>query len=215
MKVQTIISYVGVLAIGIGIGYFLSYSSQPDPITKIVNKVTVDTLVKPEIIEVPVKVETKVREVDTVYINSDTIGVSIQDSLGIMELVDNDTFKVDPDTIPDEIILRDKRIDKVSLDLIHLSADKTDTLLESLLDVKTIKQSKISVEFWESPVNYTGYKLSKSSLIIYGLLPSENAKLYKFEANYYFQLDGLYYQLIETSTYLNYTPINKPEIIND
>jgi len=33
---------------------------------------------------------------------------------------------------------------------------------------------KILIEFWESPFNFTGYKLSKSKLIVYGLDPNTN-----------------------------------------
>jgi hypothetical protein len=43
------------------------------------------------------------------------------------------------------------------------------------------------VEFWSSPLNYKGYKMSLNKVILYGLSESENVRLYKLEDEIYLQ----------------------------
>ena len=211
LRARQYISFIIVLAIGIVIGYFLSNGLRSETTPQIVNTHTTDTLVKSEVIEVPVEVETTIKEIDTVFIQPDTIEQISLDTTVF------DTVIVQIDTIfnADESIVRDKKISQMKVKLELLSEVEVDTLLEKLLDVKTVNSEHISIEFWESPVNYKGYKLSKSKLIIYGLLPSDDLNLYKKEELYFLKLDGLFYKLTETSVYNNYQPIEKPEFIND
>lgn len=213
---KRILSYLGILLIGILIGYAVSLIIKPDHKLKIVKTHTVDTLIKSKIIEVPVEIETKIKEVDTIYIHRDTN--KVEDSI-IVNVVEEDSISLDSANVvtivEDEPILRDRKIYQTKVEIIVIEPSEKDTLLEKLLNVETIENKSMTIEFWESPVNYSGYKLSKSTLVIYGEEPDESLSLYRFKNMYYFQLDGLYYELQETSVYKKYYEISKPTIIND
>lgn len=74
-------------------------------------------------------------------------------------------------------IKRDRVIKKTWLNV--KKSEKVTTKLDSLkseaMGIRNVGFSdKILIEFWESPFNFTGYKLSKSKLIVYGLDPNTN-----------------------------------------
>ena len=56
-----------------------------------------------------------------------------------------------------------------------------DTALQKLADIKTSQSvSDIIVQFWESPINYSGYKYAGNKLLVYGLeYYPEQLKLYR------------------------------------
>ncbi len=211
MNTRQYISFAIVLIIGIIIGYFLSDIARTDVSPDVITTHTVDTLIQSEIVEVPVEIKTKVKEVDTVYIQSDDVVKPDSNVLNTdtVSFIETDTL------VTDDSILQDKKISQIKVKLVDLSTTEKDTLLEKLLDVKTVKNESVTIEFWESPVNYTGYKLSKSRLIIYGLVQSEDLKFYKRDSDYCLKVNGLYYSLIETGVYLKYTQTEKPEFIDD
>ena len=76
---------------------------------------------------------------------------------------------IEEDSIVDENlnILSDVRLKLIKLPLKHLTEKiiDSDPLLKSAIDITDIDNKYINVEFWESPVNFSGYKLSKSKLI--------------------------------------------------
>ena len=39
----------------------------------------------------------------------------------------------------------------------------------------------VQIEFWQSPLNYRGYKMSKGKLVLFGAEPTEELTLYKME----------------------------------
>ena len=58
---------------------------------------------------------------------------------------------------------------------------------------KTAKN--ISVEFWKSPVNYKGYKLSRNKIILFGVEDADRIKLYNIDENMYLEFGADYFLL--------------------
>ncbi|MEI6346860.1 MAG: hypothetical protein WCP69_02825 [Bacteroidota bacterium] len=74
---------------------------------------------------------------------------------------------------------------------------KADIHLDSLLMNKTNESNTLNftIEFWASPIRFTGYKRSANKAIIFGISDIENAELSVLENNYFLIINNSVYQL--------------------
>jgi hypothetical protein len=112
----------------------------------------------------------------------------------------------------DNIVIRkDELLNIKTVELKNLDAPEymshVDSLLEKVSEIKdyknTNRKQSMQIEFWKSPLNYKGYKLSKYNVILYGLADTENLKIYT--------LDGVLYMKNTSTVYkLDYNADFKP-----
>lgn len=97
-------------------------------------------------------------------------------------------------------VKKDELIKIITLDIEKKTIDntnKTDSILNSLAGVKNKKSvTKMLVEFWQSPINYKGYQMTKNKLVVFGLNPDEakkmliqNDKTYLIYSDWAYKLD--------------------------
>ena len=191
------------------LGFLVGQNVEPIEKLKIVKEFVTDTVYRSKVIKVPVEIEVMVPEVKNVE-EKDTVET-------IVEVEKLDSVTVADSTEQDDLlqIVKDEKLKSETLKLVIINKEPIDTLLQKLLDVKPVVQKQIIVEYWESPINYKGYKLSKSKLIIYGIKPLMESAIYKNESVYYFRANNLYYQLVESSDFKAISSISKPDFIND
>ena len=169
---KKILLYLILILVGVGIGYGLNFSlnnndnAQQTPekiyVEKIKKRVIIDTIKVKKFINIPVAM-------DSVFI-SDTIYLS--DSLIINEK-ENDLLVDDE---KEEVIIMDELISQRSVLLGLLPNDSTD--VSELLKLKSSAFAKdIMVEFWKSPLNITGYELTRNRLKLFGFNPNESISL--------------------------------------
>jgi hypothetical protein len=112
-------------------------------------------------------------------------------------------------SVADNIVIRkDELLGVKTLELKDLNPlfHKTykDSLLEKISEVKDdrqmLKKQLMNVEFWKSPLNYKGYKLSKNNVILYGLTDTQNVSIYMIENTIYMRHASIVYKL-EYSNY--------------
>jgi hypothetical protein len=72
----------------------------------------------------------------------------------------------------------------------------------------------LQVEFWESPLNFSGYKMSKNSLILYGLDQIESVSLLLHDEVLFLKYHGIYFPLALTSEFLPLTAVDDSLLIN-
>jgi len=83
----------------------------------------------------------------------------------------------DPD---DEIIVKkDELVGQRTLAVTDLDAAPKDTALEKLSGIREPQLKTMQVEFWRSPLNYRGYKMSRNKLVLFGTEPADEVSLYK------------------------------------
>ncbi len=145
------------------------------------------------------KPEAEVNEepVDTIYNFEDTL-ITAMDSMFIKHAQDNfndttydDVSELLNDTIIEtgeseitirtEEIIASEKVFVLDLDTAKKEMLANDTALQKLADIKTSQSvSDIIVQFWESPINYSGYKYAGNKLLVYGLeYYPEQLKLYR------------------------------------
>ncbi len=110
--------------------------------------------------------------------------------------------------LDNEIIIKKDKLIFSKLLTIKMSEseeDKKKLFLDSiLLGAKSYKKETniILVEFWQSPVNFVGYKMSRNKIIIYGLPYDENISIEKIDNDkFYFKCKNLYYLMEYTDEF--------------
>lgn len=127
------------------------------------------------------------------------------DSLAIDSLTSSsDIENQDSITMESEDIIDHDRLIKVSTLPISKFMPRKDTSYAEKLATKIGKDESflddIVVEFWESPLEYTGYKLNKSKLILYGISTDNDLEL-----SYDSKADALKLLINGNPTYLRKT----------
>ena len=121
----------------------------------------------------------------------------------------NDSASIKIPAVSDNIVIRkDELLGVKTIELKDLNPlfHKTyqDSLLEKISEVKDdrqmLKKQLMNVEFWRSPLNYKGYKLSKNNVILYGLTDTQNVSVYMIENTIYMRHASIVYKL-EYSNY--------------
>ena len=73
--------------------------------------------------------------------------------------------------------------------------NKKDSLLQVVSEIKNDIPSTLNIEYWKSPLNYKGYKMTKNKIILYGMSPDDELKLYRFNRTTYLKSPSGTYSL--------------------
>jgi len=78
------------------------------------------------------------------------------------------------------IVLRDKMLASRVLKIISKTKVSSSQASEVIIDRMSddgLFNDQILVEFWESPIDYQGYRLNKTKLVLFGINPNENLEI--------------------------------------
>jgi hypothetical protein len=203
-----------VFIVGGGIGYFIGKESTVREKEKaekfkpaVITEVVYDTIVKKEQVEVPIYIET-----------SDSL-TEIEDSLMDAEIADSLSGINTKDTLSEDqniVIRRERLIKSMQIPITFLTEEvQKDTIIKDLLGIHENKVTRMRVEFWESPLNFTGYKMSKNKLLLYGLSDQFTYQIYKKNKIYYIGYEDILYQLKETQEFLPFKEVAQETILDD
>ena len=131
------------------------------------------------------------------------------------------TKSVEPDSSNGEIVIKkEKLLRTVSVTLVDIleiekeETEHSDSLIEKVSGIKkTPTSSTYTLEYWESPVNFKGYKMANNKLVVYGIDPLPKATLYRFNEKIYLLHNGVCYQLDNTFAFKPFSSIKDETII--
>jgi hypothetical protein len=111
----------------------------------------------------------------------------------------------------DEILaFRTIRVSGLTDSMINKSAF-LDSLLTDDKNAKHIITNQIRVEFWKSPINYKGYKLSKEKLVLFGILDFDDVMLEFQQQRILLKTKNAHYLLKSSNNFEPLVPIRKSE----
>jgi len=119
-------------------------------------------------------------------------------------LHNSDTTAITSIGSEDFVLRKDELISARSIEILNISPvalnsggqhDSIAAKLAGVRDDHVSGRQFASVEFWSSPVNYRGYKMSHSKVVLYGLSESENLKLFKLDDEVYLQYGPVVFHL--------------------
>jgi hypothetical protein len=70
----------------------------------------------------------------------------------------------------------------------------------------------LTVEFWVSPINYRGYKMSKNRLILFGIEEPDAIKLYRSNDALYMKYGAEFFRLVNTYDFLAYQRLKETDV---
>lgn len=205
---------IGVIAVAGVAGYFIGVNltenkfdlelADNEPVTEYVY----DTIVKNKRVEVPVYIEAN----DTIQDQQDSLEIEVVDDTLMQSINSKDTSNSGEEIS----IRRDELIGSKRIPIIYLEEPiKKDSIMKELLGIKESHPTDMIVQFWRSPLNFTGYKLSKNTLILYGLPEQFNYKIYYKNHLHYLSSEGFFYVIKETQEFLSYREVDKNTVLND
>jgi len=207
--------FIALFVLGGIIGYLVGINQTTEMVIdgsaekQLVTEFVYDTIVHHERVEVPVYKTPK----DTLNELPDTLEQfeKVLDTLKERILPKDTTSSSE-----DFNINRDELITSQLIPIIYLDkqVDK-DSLIKNLLGIKQNRPTEMVVQFWKSPLNYSGYKLSRNTLILYGLSEQFEYKIYQRDNFHYLSNETVFYRLSETQEFLPYLEVDKTEVLND
>lgn len=101
-------------------------------------------------------------------------------------------LKEDDIKVAQEELLSVKNIKVIDLD----TRTKRDTLTGQLAGVTSSDYPNLFfVEFWKTPLNSKGYRMTRNRVILYGLSDFSNITIYKVDDNFYLKDDDVVYKI--------------------
>lgn len=141
------------------------------------------------------------------------------DSLALSLTTDSLSLnKLDSIVPVDEIVVRkDEMITSKQIEAINISSTvnvSKDSLLASVSGINTpSEKNSFSIEFWQSPINYKGYKLNKNKIVIYGIPATDELLLYKIDGNLFLKHASFVYRLVLANDFKQFEKINDEQIL--
>lgn len=138
-----------------------------------------------------------------------------------LSLTGVDTSSVQKATVSsdDIVVKKDEMISSKTVEIVNVGnvskPTSKDSLLQKISGVVEEKDNKpfLNIEFWQSPLNYKGYKMSKYKLVIYGVNPADAFKLYRVDESIYFKVNSSTYKLDYTADFRSYEKVSDETIL--
>lgn len=140
---------------------------------------------------------------DSVYAGNNSTDTIVYDSLG------GPAADYEPNPSDEIVVRKDELLGQRTTGIAELTKTETDTALQKLSGIREVPVKNLQVEFWRSPLNYRGYKMSKSKLVLFGSEPADELQLYKLDEVIYMKNRNGVFRLDFTSDF------RQPERIND
>jgi hypothetical protein len=107
-------------------------------------------------------------------------------------------------------VAKEEFISVKNIKLIDLDAVQKDTLAAKLAGVNRNENTDLFfVEFWKTPLNSKGYRMTKNRIILYGFSDFSSLNLYKVDDVYYLKSED---QVYKVSTHADFMPMDR---VND
>lgn len=167
---KQVITYILLIGLGILVGFVIFRSSENEVITEV--KTVYKDRVKTKTVQDTIVITKQV--IDTV---TSTVSLTEMDSLYVDNGSDSSIYPPSDEEVFDGDIITEKLMSKRNIELTLVENDSIDE--SELLNISSKSfNNSIIVEFWESPLELTGYELSRNKLKLFGFNPNESISLH-------------------------------------
>ncbi len=136
---------------------------------------------------------------------TDTLSEETPSANAALLLFTPDSLRADSSMGADNIVVKkDELLSARNLEMLSLGSatSKKDSVLSQLSGIRDDgPKTFYTVEFWQSPINYKGYKMSKNKILLYGMGDSEGIRLFKLDDVIYLKHPSAIYRLDHSSDF--------------
>jgi hypothetical protein len=113
------------------------------------------------------------------------------------------------------VVKKDEFLGFVEVKILSVSEKRAKEMDSILLSLQggTVSEN-YRVDFFRSPLNFTGYKLRGRTLTLYGMPFNKKIKLYKYNSQVFLRTGEFLYRLIESDEYQDFEAVVDPFLIN-
>lgn len=140
------------------------------------------------------------------FIDSSFIAPNSTDSLATTSNT-NEEIVVRRDELLKSILIEASVIGKPSQSI------KTDSLLNVFQGGQNTNENTFRLEFWQSPVNFKGFKLIRNGIISFGLDPEDITKLFDLNGTLILRSGNFFYRIYPTDRFMPYQRITDENTI--
>jgi len=140
------------------------------------------------------------------FIDSSFIAPSTTDSLATTSST-NEEIVVRRDELLKSILIEASVIGKPSQSI------KTDSLLNVFQGGQSTNENTYRLEFWQSPVNFKGFKLIRNGITSFGLDPEDITKLFDLNGTLILRSGNLFYRIYPTDRFMPYQRVTDENTI--
>jgi hypothetical protein len=112
---------------------------------------------------------------------------------------------------PNEVVIADKLIAASRIQVIEVAVENSKK--DSTHSAKK-NLSVYAIEYWQSPLNYRGYKTQKNKIILYGLNKDESLKLLRLKDRLYLKFQNQYSAIDNYSDYHSFEKVFDQQTLN-
>ncbi len=111
-------------------------------------------------------------------------------------------------------LAKEEFISVKNLKLIDLDNNQADTLAANLAGVNHNESTTLFfVEFWKTPLNSKGYRMTKNRIILYGFSDFSSLNLYKVDDVYYLKSEDQVYKISVNSEFMPMDKVNNADLL--
>jgi hypothetical protein len=201
-NIQTFIFGVSIGLI-IGVGFFMF--KLDDYFSKLRDASTQQI----KVIEQPVKIEEK-KEENTTPENRFKISTKVSPYTNYKEV---DSLLKEKQELAHVNVATGQMISVKNIKLIDLDKGQKDTLAAKLAGVSTPETDLFFVEFWRTPLNSKGYRMSKNRIVLYGFNDFSSFNLYKVDDIFYLKSEEQVYKLNSGGEFMPMERVNDNDLL--
>lgn len=94
-------------------------------------------------------------------------------------------------------------------------AEKRSARSQPVSSVSQAPIENLQIQYWQSPVNFNGYRYFRNHLDLYGIAPKDKIQLLRWSGNLYLKNNKTLYKLTEQNDYSNFVPVKEPSVLSN
>lgn len=111
-------------------------------------------------------------------------------------------------------LAKEELISVKSIKLIDLDVNAKDTLAANVAGVNSSNVTNMFfVEFWKTPLNSKGYRMTKNRIMLYGFSDFSSFNLYKVDDNFYLKSEEQVYKVAINPDFMPMERVNNSELL--
>lgn len=139
------------------------------------------------------------------------------DSTSITQINSDSSQSFVPINNEEIVVRRDELIKSIVVEAIKIGKSNSNPRTDSLLNVfqggQASNDDSYRLEFWQSPVNFKGFKLIRNGIITFGLDPEDVTKVFEFNGTLILRNGASYFKIFPTDRFMPYQRITDENTI--
>jgi len=140
------------------------------------------------------------RDMDSLFLDS-VIRKMYVDSLNTLKMVAEN-----PDVVQNDRMIANKSM-QVIIQKTTAGADSTRK------DFYHYAVANYKIEYWQSPLNFRGFKRSENFVVLFGLLPKNTTGFIQIDEQFYIRENQIWFSIPETTDFAELQPVTAPQLL--